>query len=80
MKIFILVIITAWSLGGGFQNTPRYEIVTSPREAAIFVWNDKCSALSVEPDHKRYELYEINIGEKTITWVPIPEIKFVYKD
>ena len=62
MKILLLVIIVTWSFGGEYQNTPEYKIVSSAEEAAIMVYNDRPSKFDVEPDQKRYALYEIEIG------------------
>lgn len=78
MKFLVLVIITTWSFGGGYQNTPIINMVSSPQKAAIQIWEDKLiSQRTVEPDHKNYKLYEIDIEKKTIKEIEIPKLKFV---
>lgn len=47
--IFILVIITTWSFGMPYP-PPAYQIVSSPQEAALRVYNNEKSKFGVEPD------------------------------
>jgi len=77
MKILVLIITITWSFGGGYQNRPTYEIVNSPEEAAIYIYRDRqFAAMEIEPDHKEYELFEVDLKNKTITVIDIPEISF----
>lgn len=76
MKILILVITITWSFGGGYQNTPRVELVGSAEDAAIFIHNDRPSAWEVEPDHKEYKLYMVDFEKRSVNEVPIPKIVF----
>lgn len=76
MKILILIITITWSFGGGYQSTPTVKIVSSPESAAIYVWEDRQSVVSVEPDQKKYELFEIDFKVKEIKSIPFPTIRF----
>ena len=64
MKILILVITITWSFGyNGEPQRPICHVVSSPRRAAIMVYEDKMKAIGVEPDQKQYDLYEIWISD-----------------
>ena len=77
MKLLILVMITTWSFGGGYQNTPSYQIVYSAEEAAIIVYNnEKIPKFSVESDRQEYRLYSVDLLTKEITPLPIPKVEF----
>jgi len=76
MKILILIITVTWSFGGGYQNSPNVKIMSSPEQAAIYIYNDRSPSFVVEPDHKKYQLFEIDIEASSIKEIAIPEIKF----
>jgi len=76
MKILILIITITWSFGIGHENKPSFKIVSSPEQAAIYVYNDKPPSFMVEPDRKQYNLYEIDIEAKTINEIKIPKLTF----
>ena len=77
MKFLLLVIITTWSFGSaGFL--PQKEIVGSPQQAAIIIYQNEQNKISVEPDQHRYELYEVDLDAKTIKAIQIPELQFVH--
>lgn len=77
MKFLLLVTIITWSFGGGYQNPPHLKIVDSPESAAMIIMdNHLYTRNQVEPDHKRYELYEVDLDKGTIKQVAIPKIKF----
>jgi len=81
MKIFILLIITTWSFGGGCGNLHPVtkEVVSSPEAAAIRIYEIEQSEFGPEPDRHEYELYEVNFKEKTVKAIDIPIIKFLPK-
>jgi len=76
MKILILVTIITWSFGGGYQNSPSYQIVSSVNSAALAVYNDRPLPFMCEPDHKVYQLWEVDLEEKTFKQICIPKIVF----
>jgi hypothetical protein len=77
MKFLLLVIITAWSFGGGgFGNTPKKQIVSSPEQAAILVWQNEQSKQYPDPDQYVYRLYEIDLENNTMKQVCIPLVEF----
>lgn len=81
MKLFVLVIITVWSFGGGYQNTPRPVIVNSLWDAAVRIEQNEFDAyINVESDRHRYELFRIDLDEETIERMPIPKIEDVWPD
>ncbi len=81
MKALVLVIVTVWSFGvGGIGNNPHYVLVSSPEQAAIYVYNDKPHPFLVEPDRKTYMLYEVDFEKKSMVEIPIPEIEFKKKE
>lgn len=81
MIVYILVITTLWSFAGGYQQTPRAEVVSSVESAAWIVKEKIDSAIYPEPDQCEYKLYSINLETKEIKEVEIPKIKieFIYK-
>ena len=76
MNLLILVIITTWSFNGGYQRTPVYEIVASPKDAGDVVYSDQQNNNSCEPDQKEYHLYSIDITKNKITKVFLPTLEF----
>lgn len=78
MKIYLLVTIITWSFSFGNTGYSDYQTVNSPNDAAIIIYKEEPSPFEVEPDRKRYELYEIDINEekKTIKEILIPKITF----
>ncbi len=76
MKILILVITITWSFGTPYP-PPQSLIVSSPEQAAIYIYNDrKASSLFIEPDKKKYTLFSVNLETKKITEVAIPNVIF----
>ena len=77
MKFLLLVIITTWSFGGaGLWSLPQKEIVGSPQQAAIIIYQNEQNKISVEPDQHRYELYEVDLENNKIRQIAIPMLKF----
>lgn len=83
MNVLILACVITWSFGGGFQNSPSYQIVSSPESAAIIVYEDdsvRRQPWNVEPDQKKWILYEVNLEKVTVKTIPIPTIRFTKPD
>ena len=77
MKFLLLVIITTWSFGGGgIWNLPQKEIVGSPQQAAIIIYQNEQRKEYPEPDQHRYELYEVDLENNKIRQIAIPMLKF----
>lgn len=76
MQLMILVTIITWSFGGGFQKTPSYQIVSSPEDAALAVYNDNKSNHKVEPDQKTYQLFKIDFSSGIVTEIELPSVEF----
>jgi hypothetical protein len=77
MNVLILVITITWSFGISAHPVPSQKIIVgSPEEAAIYIYNDRPLPYQVEPDQKKYTLYEIDLEKKTIKEIPIPELSF----
>ena len=77
MKILILIIIVNWSFAVGHQDIKSYMTVDTPESAAMYIWNETQNAkYTIEPDQKSYNLYLIDMDQKTIAEVPIPNIEF----
>ena len=76
MKFLLLVTIITWSFAMGNTGYSDRQIVDSPQDAAIIIYKNTPNAFEVEPDRKRYELYEIDIEKKTIKEIEIPKLNF----
>ena len=77
MQFLILVITIAWSFGISASPLESQKVlVSTPEEAAIYIYNDRPMSFDVEPDKKSYVLYKINLKKRTIEEVPIPKIAF----
>ena len=80
MNILVLATVIIWSFGGGYQNTPTFQVVSSPEEAAEIVFRDKPESFEIEPDQKRYTLYSVNTEDLTVKEVILPfyEPRIIY--
>jgi len=55
---------------------PLSQIVGSPEEAAILVYQDQPPDFIAEPDQKAYRLYEVDFDKTTINQINIPKVSF----
>ena len=76
MKILILVTTVTRSFCIGHHGSPSIEIVASPQQAAIYIYNNRPQPYEVEPDHKEYELYSVDLVVGEIVKIPIPKLIF----
>ena len=77
MTFYILVVTIICSFGG-YHGISNIEIVSSPRNAAIYIYQDQPPSWDVEPDKKKYTLYEVCLEEGRVKEIPIPTIEFKY--
>jgi len=76
MKTLILITIITWSFGSPLPNNNLSQIVGSPEEAAILVYQDQPPDFIAEPDQKAYRLYEVDFDKTTINQINIPKVSF----
>ena len=75
MKLFILICVLFNSGVSYYPDNPRsYLIVTSPKQAAIELWEKNLHGSVF--DRWSGELYLLNFKDKTLTKIDIPEISF----
>ncbi len=85
MKVLLLITIITWSFGSSYNLPTSSNIFNSPEEAAMWVYQDKNSGKQmVEPFHKEYHLYEIDLPTNlqtltplTMKEIPILDVTFV---
>ena len=80
MKLLILIITITWSFSGGYQETPRVQIVDSVEHAAWVVYKKHESQKGqAQPDHWKSELYEIDIKTNVIKKIKLPKVVIGFK-
>jgi len=76
MKILLFIILMSHYFTG-IKNMPvTQKVVSSPKQAAILLWEREQSVSNFEPESYVGHLYEIDLAKKTIKEINIPKISF----
>lgn len=76
-KIYILVVITVWAFYTPYENPNRMELVGSPQEASVRVWELAVDdTLIMNKTVHNYHLLEIEMKTFKCKEIPIPKLRF----